>query len=313
MSSAVTEGPDGPLVAVGPPRTLRANLWATGVWCALTVLSNVVLFGQRSYERRQLIELNNKAKSPKKPYGGAVLEHDLHNVLWSGLIVSVLVSAILLLLAALTWRGRRWARWLLLILAILPLPFGIGVIDQLVLGTLRSLPGLYKVTVILAGFAAVTVAVLLLHRTTRQYFGALRETQRGQLPAVPGSRPPGVRRPGGGMRGGGMPGGGMRGGGMPGGGVRGGGMPGGGVRGGGVRGGGLSALFVPRRRPAPGASSDAAGSSDEVAAGDPLAGTPTAEPGSGGTASRRAKPTRPGSVKPKSTGARPGRTKSRQQ
>ena len=197
MLGAGDDGAAGELVPVGPPRTLRANLWATAVWCALTVLSNVVLFGQRAYERKQLIDLNSKAAHPKNPYGGAVLDHDVHNALMRGLIVSLLVSVILMLLAALTWRGRPWARWVLLALAVLGAPFGVGVLAQLVLGTLASLPGLYKVTVILAGFAAVAVVVLLLHRTTREYFRALRETQRGNLPVVPGSRATGMRPAGG--------------------------------------------------------------------------------------------------------------------
>ena len=263
MSTTIS-GSDGELVAAGPPRTLWAALWATAVWCALTVLSNVVLFGERSYERKQLIDLNNKATKPKTPYGGTALENDVHTALVRGLIISLLVSVILMLLAALTWRGRPWARWVLLVLALVGVPFGVGVFAQLVLGTLASLPGLYKFTVVLAGITALVVVVLLMHRLTREYFKALRDTQRGTLPPVPGAR---AARP---------------------------------------AGGGLAALFLPRRRPVSPAEPAPPSGAD---VGD----TGFVEPSAGGSTSRRAKPTRPGSVKPKSSGPRPGRSKSRQQ
>ena len=72
--SALTSGPDdgahGKLVAVGPPPALRWNLWATAVWCGLSILSNLVLFGQRPYLRKSLIDQNAKAKKPIANYTG---------------------------------------------------------------------------------------------------------------------------------------------------------------------------------------------------------------------------------------------------
>jgi hypothetical protein len=187
---------DGPLVPTGPPQTLRWNIWVTAVWCGLTIVSNLILFGERGYERKVLTDANNRDKNPVPNYTGAKLDHDVHTRLISGLIVSVLVSVILVLLAVLTSRGRRWARWVLLAMAIVGLPLGVGVIEQLVVGTVISAPALYRLTVILAGFTSLLVAVLLLHRETRIYFAAVRATERGTLPAVPGAR---AARPGGGL------------------------------------------------------------------------------------------------------------------
>ena len=179
-----------------------------------------------------------------------------------------------------TWRGRRLARWGLLGMATVPgLLLGVGVIGQLLGGVILSAPGIYRFTLVAGGVASLLVIVLMLQGATREYFAALRDTQRGKLPAVPGSRPRGSRI---------------------------GGLGSTGAR---PAGGGLGALFAPRRRPAPSAPAGASGAEETDRDGSENA---IAEP-TRGAASRRAKPTRPGSVKPKSAGTRPGRFKSRQQ
>jgi hypothetical protein len=301
--SALTSGPDdgahGKLVPTGPPPALRWNLWATAVWCGLSILSNLVLFGERPYLRKSLIDQNAKAKNPVANYTGARVDKDIHSQLVGGLIEVLLVSVILLLLAGLTWRGRRWARWVLFALALVGLPLRVGVLAQLVLGGApSSAPGIYRATLVLAGFVAVLVAVLLMQRPTREYFAALRETQRGNLPAVPGARVPGSR-------------------------------PGSlGSTGARPAGGGLGALFAPRRRPSPAAQPNPASAdtaADDTAAantagddtgsetGSDIATDPTSVDRSAAAAPRRPSATRPGRVKAKGSGTRPGRFKSRQQ
>lgn len=284
--SAITSGAGndahGELVPVGPPPALRWNLWATAVWCGLSVLADLVLFGQRPYLRQSLIDQNAKIKKPipAAEYLTKV-DHDVHNLLISGLIRSVLVVIILMLLAVLTWRSRRLARWGLLAMATVPgFLLGVGVIGQLVGGAIVSAPGLYKLTLVAAGVASLVVVVLLLHRSTREYFAALRATQLGTLPAVPDARVPGPALSGLGNIG-------------P--------RPGR---------GGLGALFAPRRRPTPTATDQVV---NETPAGDIPANDGPREGSSGATASRRPTVTRPGSVKAKGAGNRPGRFKSRQQ
>ena len=170
-------------------------MWATAVWATLSILASLALFGQRPYLRKALLDANAKAKSPKADYAAHV-DHDIHNLLLRGLIQTVLVGVIVMLLALLTFRGRRMARWgLLAMCSFLGLLFGVGVISQLVLGAVLSAPGLYKSVFVLAGIMSLVVVVLLLHRTTRTYFAALRATERGAVPRVPGARAP---RPAGG-------------------------------------------------------------------------------------------------------------------
>lgn len=296
MTSGADDGAHGELVPVGPPPSLRWNLWATAVWSGLTVLANVVLFGQRPYLHNSLIDQNAKAKKPI-PAAKYLTEvdHDVHNLLISGLIRSLLVVVILMLLAVLTWRSRRLARWGLLAMATVPgVLLGVGVIGQLVGGAIVSAPGLYKFTLVAAGIASLLVVVLMLQGATREYFAALRDTQRGTLPAVPGSRPSRSRGPA--SRLGSLGSTGAR-----------------------PAGGGLGALFAPRRRP-PAPSADGANpSANDLASPDPASPDPTspdlsaAEGSSPTTASRRPTATRPGSVKAKGGSNRSGRFKSRQQ
>ena len=284
--SAITNGAGndahGELVPVGPPLAVRWNLWATAVWCGLSVLADLVLFGQRPYLRKSLIDQNAKSKKGIDPAEYLTkVDHDVHSLLISGLIRSALVVIILMLLAVLTWRSRPLARWALLAMATVPgFLLGVGVVGQLVGGTIVSAPGPYKLSLVAAGVASLVVVVLLLHRTTREYFAALRATQRGKLPAVSDSLGSGSR------------------------------AGSGGTMGAGTRRGGLGALFAAGRRPTPTSTDQVAtgAQADDVPAGDDLAAG-----SSGATASRRPSATRPGSVKAKGGGNRSGRFKSRQQ
>jgi hypothetical protein len=286
LTSGADDGDQSELVPAGPPPALRWNLWATAAWSALTILSSVVLFGQRPYLRRTLIDQNNKATKNKIDPAKYLtqVDHDVHSQLLGGLIEALLVSVILMLLAGLTWRGRRWARWVLLALAVIGVPLRVGVVAQLVFGAApSSFPGIYRASLVIAGFAAVLVVVLLLHRTTRDYFAALRATQQGNLPAVPGSRVPGSRL---------------------------GSLGSTGAR---PAGGGLGALFAPRRRPGPPTQPAGTDTPPDGPAGNTSPNPTSASGPSSPAAARRPTATRPGSVKAKGAGNRSGRFKSRQQ
>lgn len=174
--------------------------------------------------------------------------------------------------------------------------FGVGVIGQLAFGTLQSSPALHKLPTILAGIASLVVIVLLVQSDTRVYFAAVRSTKAGTLPPVsdraPATRAARGARPA--RSAGARPSAGRV-------------APPTGAWA--PRAGGLGALFrrsVGSATPT-GSSTDGSPSADVGPADAATVDRPT------GTPARRSTATRPGSVKAKGGGVRPGRSKSRQQ
>ena len=190
---------------VPKPARLRLLMPTVVLWCVLTMISSVVLYGERPFVRKALIDANANAKTPRTDYVGAAVDKDISSVLKYGLIQAVLVSFILILVTVAVLRGRGWARWLLIGLAtVLPILFGrlgVGIVFQLILGVLSSAPLLYKVPVVLAGLAALAVVILLFLPDVRGYFSAVRSAEgtlrRRAFPPIAGARSGASMRAGG--------------------------------------------------------------------------------------------------------------------
>ena len=202
----VVPNPEPIADAVVPkPARLRLLMPTVVLWCVLTMISSVVLYGERPFVRKALIDANANAKTPRTDYVGSVLDKDVSSVLKYGLIQAVLVSFILILVTVAVLRGRGWARWLLIGLAtVLPILFGrlgVGIVFQLILGVISSAPLLYKVPLVLAGLAALAVVILLFLPDVRGYFSAVRSaegTLRGRaFPPIAGARSGASMRAGG--------------------------------------------------------------------------------------------------------------------
>lgn len=263
------------------PRPVEWAWWATVAWAGLTVISSAVLYFYRPFIRQALIDANAKADAPKANYTGSVVDDDAGSALATGLVASILSAVIVLMVGYFMFKGRVWARWLLLGLAtVLPLVLrlGVGVVFQLIAGVLLDAPAVYKTVVIAAGLCALAVAVLLvLPETTRWFAGRRRErpVRRGGVfprPATAGgsaasTRPPGL----------------------------------------------LGGLFARRSATRPVTDVPDRGTIDYAAAEVTDSAVATAAPVS--TAARRPvarrSATRPGSVKPKGSGSGTGRSKSR--
>ncbi len=272
------------------PRSLVALPWAVGVWCALNIVSAFELHSERSWLYGLFLTANNNAtgSSHKDVYTPAMINHDVDKYLKSGLIQTLIVSAVLVMLAILTRRGKSWGRWVLAALATLGFVFGIGVLVQLVGGVFLSAPFVHKSLTILGGLAALAVTLLLFMPDTRAHFAALRpggrQSARGgglfnrsgsgarRTPAAPRTTGP-ARAAQAGSR------------------------PG--LRGGG-RAGGLGGLFRP--------PTDTPQSSVDLVKSEP-----ESAPQAASTVNQKRVARRPGSVKPKGSTLRGGRAKSRQQ
>lgn len=278
-------------VTVVRPWTVRWTLWASIAWGALTFLTALTLWRERPFVRQNLIDANNRSKHPVANY-----DADAHvsSALLAGTLQYALMGLILAALGLIALRGRGWARWLLVgfgtVIPVVVQVFGVGILIQLVGGLAGSAPGLTRVTSLAAGLCSLAVVVMLLLPASQQYFALFHPPGRRGL--LSGSS----RAPAGGAR----------------------------VRTGPVAPARAGQRVAPRVRP-PGisfgslfghraAGSDAGDGSvpDASISGGAAAGS-AADGVARGVAPKRASATRPGSVKPKGTGIRTGRSKSRQE
>jgi hypothetical protein len=164
-----------------PPSVDRA-FWAAVVWVSLSVLTVLVEWANRSYLRQLLLDYNKNATKKQDYSTTAKLDHAVNSYTLTQLIVTILLGFLIMLTALQMRRGRGWARWVLLAVAVIPI-FGVGVVQQLLRGLLADAPILVKATIVAAGLAALAVVILLLLPDTSRYFAALRG------PVAEGSRP----------------------------------------------------------------------------------------------------------------------------
>jgi hypothetical protein len=164
-----------------PPSVDRA-FWAALAWVSLSVVTVLVQWAHRGYLRDLLLDYNKNATKKQDYSTTAKLDHAVNSYTLTQLVVTLLLGFLIMLTALQMRRGRGWARWVLLAVAVIPI-FGVGVVQQLVRGLLASAPILVKVTMVSAGVAALALVILLLMPDTSRYFASLRP------PAAAGGRP----------------------------------------------------------------------------------------------------------------------------
>ena len=179
-----------------PPSVDRA-FWAALAWVSLSVVTVLVQWAHRGYLRHLLLDYNKNATKKQDYSTTAKLDHAVNSYSLTQLVVTVLLGFLIMLTALQMRRGRGWARWVLLAVAVIPI-FGVGVVQQLLRGLLASAPILVKVTMVSAGVAALAVGILLLMPDTSRYFASLRTpaaegggrpSMFGTLFGQPGRRP----------------------------------------------------------------------------------------------------------------------------
>jgi len=164
-----------------PPSIDRA-FWAALAWVSLSVVTVLVQWAHRSYLRELLLDYNKNAKNKQDYSTTAKLDHAVNSYTMTQLVVTIVLGFLIMLTALQMRRGRSWARWVLLAVAVIPI-FGVGVVQQLVRGLLANAPILVKLTMVAAGVAALAVAIFLLMPDTSRYYAALRG------PVAAGGRP----------------------------------------------------------------------------------------------------------------------------
>jgi hypothetical protein len=140
------------------PRTVDYVLYAIAARCVFSLLSAFAWYG----ERDQITKTGRKAN----PTWSDTLLHDrVSAAIRNNLIQTVIVIAILLLLAKMIRDGRGWSRWVYTIVSFFPL----GDVFK-VTGFFTTGHVLFKVTTGLTGLAAIVSIALLFVRPSIGYF-----------------------------------------------------------------------------------------------------------------------------------------------
>jgi hypothetical protein len=157
-----------------PPSVDRA-FWAALAWVSLSVLTVLVEWAHRSYVRELLLDLNKHATKKRDYSTPAKLDNAVNGVLAQQLIFVIVLGFLIMLTALQMRRGRSWARWVLLVVAVIPIPIFPGVLQQLS-GLRASAPTLIKLSLVATAAAALAVVVFLAMPATSRYFAAMRGT-----------------------------------------------------------------------------------------------------------------------------------------
>jgi hypothetical protein len=155
-----------------PPSVDRA-FWAAVVWVSLSVLTVLVEWAHRSYVRELVLDLNKHATKKRDYSTPAKLDNAVNSVLAQQLIFVIVLGFLIMLTALQMRRGRSWARWVLLVVAVIPIPIFPGVLQQLS-GLRASAPTLIKLSLVATAAAALAVVIFLAMPATSRYFAALR-------------------------------------------------------------------------------------------------------------------------------------------
>jgi hypothetical protein len=183
------------------PPTINYACAALIVIAVAAVVRGLALLGSTSQLQSFVVDANNRAKTPKSPYGPDQIAADVHSLRQGTLLMGAVIAVVLVLLTfamrrARTASGTRWA--MVIVMLFTSLPFYVIPISKF-----PMLPNVAGVLIGVASIAAIVLVFLL--KPSQQYFRACREAslppeRRGQpRPSLFGPRRPraGLAGPGG--------------------------------------------------------------------------------------------------------------------
>ncbi|SOD71560.1 hypothetical protein SAMN05892883_1065 [Jatrophihabitans sp. GAS493] len=162
------------------PDTIKYAFWSLVASGIFLVIGALLRFGFTAEITKQLIDANNRAKTPKSPYGPAEIAHDLHTVRVTGIIQQTMFAVLFVVLGLQLMKGKGWARWIIIVLAVL---------TQIPLYVV-SIAGHGSVLIRAASFITgatfiVALALIFIPIPSRRFFAANRPVRDpNQAPAV---------------------------------------------------------------------------------------------------------------------------------
>lgn len=152
-------GEAGGVVRPQRPVTVDYAVYALVARCVFSVLSALAAYGARPELSDALAKANRS-----KNWTPDQLRHNLDNYLRDTLVTTLILAAMVLVMAKFLRDGRSWARWLYLVFAVLLT----GDIQH-ILGFVQYHDVLLRLTTGLTGLAAVTAVVLMFLPASNAY------------------------------------------------------------------------------------------------------------------------------------------------
>jgi type IV secretory pathway VirB2 component (pilin) len=152
MSTEATPAP------VERPRTVDYALYAMVARCVFALLSALALFAARD-------EISTTARQNNPDWSAATVDQKVSSIMRTNLIETVIIIAIVLMLAKLIRDGRSWSRWVYSIISFIPLGDAFKVTSFFSSGSL-----LLRLPYGLTGVATLVAISMLFVRPSSPYF-----------------------------------------------------------------------------------------------------------------------------------------------
>lgn len=200
-SAAVPAGPDA---AVALPKTMRVALGAIVAQLALAVLYAILSWPLAGQLHDAVIKSNNKLKKPKvlcgltHPSGCLDVDKTVHAIQRSTLIITLVIGALIVLLAPRLRKGMRSSRTIYVAVTIISALLGFSASPLSIVALFSGGPGVPRAVAVLGAAASAIAIAALFMRESQRYFDARSPNPLGPRPGL-GSllrpRPPRTAEP----------------------------------------------------------------------------------------------------------------------
>lgn len=176
------------------PRSVDYALYAIVAECLLSVVAALTWFGQRGWIIAEWRKNNTYPNASDQ-----TLRHNFSSFTSSTLITSIVMALVLLFAAKLIRDGKNWARWMYVVLTVVPILPGLPTAYLLTITNfLVNVPAAYRILSGCTGLAALAALVFLFLGTSRPYFrkpGAVAGSSPFAALLRPRTAKPGVTQP----------------------------------------------------------------------------------------------------------------------
>lgn len=187
-SSASVPGPDA--AATPLPTTMRIALAAVVAQLALAVLYAILSWPLANQLHDAVIKSNNKLKKPKvlcgatHPSGCLDVDKTVHAIQRSTLIITLVIGALIVLLAPRLRKGMRSSRTIYVAVTIISALLGFSASPLSIVALFSGGPGVPRVIAVLGAVASILAIAALFMRESQRYFDLRSPNPLGPRPGL---------------------------------------------------------------------------------------------------------------------------------